>query len=405
MRRIPRWLVLVVVGFAVPLAWLGYQWLVDPDPPGAFYDPPELVAGQASGSVLRSEVIESAGAAAGGGRVWRVLYTSTDAEDRPIAVSAVVIAPSGSAPAQGWPVVAWAHGTTGVASQCAPSLEADGGIARIPVLAELVAAGTVVVATDYPGLGTPGPHPYLVGESEGRAVLDSIRAARALVEGASGTPSAVFGHSQGGHATVFAAQLAPTYAPELEVVGVAAMAPPTDLAQLLERDVNEVDGIVLTALAVDAWSAIYPQADPAAIVHPDARATVEDLGQRCISTTAQGVADLPEVVALRVRFLSAEPSSVPGWSAVLAENSPSIEPIAVPMLVSQGSADDLVRPDVTTSWVDAQCGAGARIAYDTYPGVGHFDLRTVAPPQVLAWLTQRLDGQPVPAGCSRQQVS
>ena len=103
-----------------------------------------------------------------GAEVTRLLYHSTDPDGEPIAVSGIAITPPGEPPSDGWPVVAWAHGTTGIASRCAPSLESGAGAHLIPALTELTDGGYVVVATDYPGLGTPGPHPYLVGESEGR---------------------------------------------------------------------------------------------------------------------------------------------------------------------------------------------------------------------------------------------
>ena len=103
--------------------------------------------------------------------------------------------------------MAWAHPTTGVVQDCAPSLQPSWR-KTIPGLDLMVKAGWVVVATDYPGLGTPGVHPYLVGASEARAVVDSVRAARNVKEAAAGRRFAVWGHSQGGHAAVFTGQLA-----------------------------------------------------------------------------------------------------------------------------------------------------------------------------------------------------
>ncbi|MGH2417137.1 MAG: alpha/beta fold hydrolase [Candidatus Limnocylindria bacterium] len=90
--------------------------------------------------------------------------------------------------------------------------------------------GFIVVATDYEGLGTPGLHPYFVGESEGRAVLDAARAARGFICPDKDDTVALAGHSQGGHAALFAAELAPTYAEDLPVVGTVAVAPAGDLA-------------------------------------------------------------------------------------------------------------------------------------------------------------------------------
>jgi hypothetical protein len=88
-------------------------------------------------------------------------------------VSGIVIVPPGPPPAGGWPIVAWAHPTTGVVPHCAPSL-ALFVFQQIAGSRKLLENGYAIAATDYPGLGTPGPHPYLVGESEARAVIDSV---------------------------------------------------------------------------------------------------------------------------------------------------------------------------------------------------------------------------------------
>jgi hypothetical protein len=108
-----------------------------------------------------------------GASAYRILYQSTGLRGEPITVSGMVIAPPGPAPDGGRPVVAWAHPTTGVVERCAPSL-ARKRFQMIAGLRLMLARGYVVAATDYPGLGTPEVHPYLVGESEGRAVLDSV---------------------------------------------------------------------------------------------------------------------------------------------------------------------------------------------------------------------------------------
>src|SRR5680860_268755 len=128
------------------------------------------------------------------------------------------------APAGGRNVIAWAHPTSGVAPDCAPSLYPDRA-GLIWNLRDMLSAGYVVVATDYPGLGTAGIHPYLIGESAGRAVLDSVRAAQHFSNSGASNRFAVWGHSEGGHAALFTGQLAARYAPDLKLVGVAAAAP------------------------------------------------------------------------------------------------------------------------------------------------------------------------------------
>ena len=137
-----------------------------------------------------------------GAAAYRILYRSTGLHNEPIAVSGVVVVPAGPVP-RGRPIVAWAHPTTGVVPRCAPSL-ALFVFQQIQGLREMVERGYVVAATDYPGVGTPGPHPYLVGISEGRAVLDSVRAARAVPDAGGGRRFAVWGHLQGGQASLYA---------------------------------------------------------------------------------------------------------------------------------------------------------------------------------------------------------
>ena len=197
-----------------------------PGTPDSFYATPRREL-PPPGGLIRSEKLDGAPP---GARAWKVLYSSTGLDGRRIAVSGVVIAPDLPAPAAGRSVVAWAHPTTGVSDACAPSVNPD-FFDTIPHLLALVALDDVVVATDYPGLGTAGVHPYLVGESEGRAVLDSVRAAKGIPEAGAGARFAVWGHSQGGQAALFAGQLARTYAPELALAGVAAIAPATNLAR------------------------------------------------------------------------------------------------------------------------------------------------------------------------------
>ena len=384
--------ILVVAGGLLALVWA-----IEPANPGSFYDLPPAVHIGAPGSILRQASVATGLA---GARVSKILYASTDRNDRPIAVSGVVVVPTGPVPPGGRPIVAWAHGTTGVASRCAPSLESDAGIGRIPLLHDLVAEGAVVVATDYPGLGTPGPHPYLVGESEGRAVLDSVRAAEALDRGPSSDKVVLMGHSQGGHAVLFAAQLSRSYAPDLHVVGVVAMAPPTDLSELLAQDVHETAGVVLTALAITGWTHTYPGLSSADILESGTQPFVDELSRGCVEDTGQGLVDLPGVLVLQHRFLSRNPAATPGWSEAFVANDPSPRVQPVPMLVAQGLSDTLVRPDTTIHFVKQACADHAQIDLDTYPGVGHFAVRTAALPQVLPWIRARLGGTPTVTGCT-----
>jgi hypothetical protein len=186
-----------------------------------FYQASEAEIAGPPGTVIRQEPMVGAAASAS---AYRVLYRSTRPDGAPIAVSGVIIIPAGEAPAGGWPIVAWAHPTTGIVPRCAPSL-AIFIFQQIAGSRELLEQGYAIAATDYPGLGTSGPHPYLVGVSEARAVIDSVRAARSFPGMQNSNRYAVWGHSQGGQAALFTGMISKTYAPELRLIGVAAAAP------------------------------------------------------------------------------------------------------------------------------------------------------------------------------------
>ena len=173
---------MVVVLLAAAIAgWLIFVESSRPDEPGEFYSAPAPLPDGPPGTIIRSEVVDDFVA---GATTYRVLYTSTGYDGEPTAVSGLILVPDDTPPDGGRKVVAYTHGTTGVASRCAPSLVTNPE--QQPVLVEggpeLLAAGYVVAATDYQGLGTPGPHPYLVGDSEAMNALDSVRAARNLDE-------------------------------------------------------------------------------------------------------------------------------------------------------------------------------------------------------------------------------
>ncbi|MCU1373859.1 MAG: lipase, partial [Actinomycetia bacterium] len=215
-----------------------------------------LAAGRASGAIDRAGQVADVSARPGGG--FDVRYRSQGIDGGLVDERAVVWLPTGE---RSGDVVAWGHPTTGLADRCAPSREAD---PDVPGLAALLAAGHIVVAPDYEGLGAPGDHPYLVGASEGRSVLDAIRAARSL--GHASGRSAVYGWSQGGHAALFAARLAPTYAPDVRLVGAVAIAPVTDMASLVDGRSPFAREPGFVAMVAAGYVATYPELDASDVV-------------------------------------------------------------------------------------------------------------------------------------------
>ena len=233
--------------------------LPDTEPVDPFYRVVATDLMGAHGDVIRVRTMSGPAALDSAAACELVIYQSTRVSDgAPIAVSGIVAIPQGNPPTGGWPVVSWSHGTVGVADRGAPSLDseelADIGDPTDPpmtvhrkinaaphgLLNEFLNRGWAVVMTDYEGLGTRGPHPYLFGTSEARGVLDIVRAARALHNRDTATGQetisrrfVIVGHSQGGQAALFAAHLAPTWTAELTLLAVAAIAPASAQERLL----------------------------------------------------------------------------------------------------------------------------------------------------------------------------
>ncbi len=279
--------------------------------------PPQPLTKAKPGTIIRSTPLSGAPA---GAQAWRILYHSRAVDGRDIAVSGVVIAPVGSPPRGGRVVVTWAHGTSGMADLCAPSKQSDiasgaastsgpaGFGALMPYVQTFLDAGYVVAATDYEGIGTPGLHPFLVGESEGRSVLDAARAAHDLKGAAAASKVLVLGHSQGGHAALFAGEIAASYAPELRVLGVAAEAPGPDIEHTLPlvATASFANGFVVSV--VEALHAAYPQFDPAAVLTPDALAQASIVDRKCLGDVATTFSEH----APRARAQSTRHPSAPG---------------------------------------------------------------------------------------------
>lgn len=355
---------------------------------------PDEVAGR-PGSVIRAEPMPGA---PGNAATYRVLYRSTGLDGQPIAVSGVIIVPPGPPPAGGRSVIAWAHPTTGVVPRCAPSLSPF-LFPLIPGLRDMIARGYVVAATDYPGLGTPGPHPYLVGVSEGRAVLDSVRAARALPGAGATNRYAVWGHSQGGQAVLYAGILAQRYAPELSLVGVAAAAPATELGTLFNDDLATPGGKNLTSMTLWSWSRVF-DAPMDRVVAPAAIPKVDTLAQECVGSIPDFFQrHSADAFLARVFLEVGELTKVQPWRGIIADNTPGTLPARVPVFLAQGTADTVVRPTVTYGYRDQLCRAGSRVQLLQLPGVGHGFVGYRSSSTAIEWISDRFAGVPAPSNC------
>jgi acetyl esterase/lipase len=360
-----------------------------------FYKASESDIAGPIGSLIREE--PRSGAAAGA-TAHKVLYRSTKPDGTPIAVSGIVIVPAGQPPAAGWPIVAWAHPTTGVVPRCAPSLSIF-LFQQIAGSRRLLERGYAIAATDYPGLGTPGPHPYLVGDSEARAVIDSVRAARFFPGLENSNRFAVWGHSQGGQASLFTGMIAKSYAPELQLVGVAAAAPATDLATLMTDDLNTMGGRNLTAMTIWSWSRVYG-ASMEEVVAPGAIPTVNALAEQCIEGAFDIYVREKMSAPLEQTFLSVKnPATVEPYHTLLERNAAGVLPPDIPVFLSQGLKDELVRPDVTHAYMQRLCKAGSTVKMLDLPNVSHGFAGYDSADAAVDWIADRFAGRADPSDC------
>jgi len=363
--------------------------------PGPFYTASAAETAGAPGTLIRQEPIRGAPA---GASAYRVLYRSTGLKGEPILVSGVVVVPASPAPAGGRPVLAWAHPTSGIVPPCAPSL-ANGLFNQIQGLDLFLAKGYVVAATDYPGLGTSEPHPYLVGVSEGRAVLDIARAAREMPYALASPKVALWGHSQGGQAVLYAADLAQRYAPDLDIVGVAAAAPATELGTLMRDDIATSGGKNLLAMTLWSWARVFgaPIAD---VVTADAMPVVDRLAGVCLESIIDIEPRLKAGAELQKQFLKVgDITALEPWKRLMDENTVGTLPPAIPVFLAQGLKDKTVDPPVTFAYAKRLCAAGSRVAVMKLPDAGHAFVARDSAREAAAWIADRFAGAPAPSTC------
>ncbi len=327
------------------------------------------------GTLLDSDRISSVP----GSRAWRIVYHSRDRSGADIAVTGQLVVPEGEPPPGGWPLVDWGHPTTGTADSCAPSWA---GPTQLHLASEIVEEGWAMVATDYAGLGTEGPHPYLVGGSEAHAVLDAARAASQVEGGGIATdpPVVLAGFSQGGHAVLWAAQERSEYAPELSVLGVAVAAPVSDVTRFVERAEVRSEQFGVLVAVVYGFDAAYAELNVDDVLSPRALQLLPLTEEVCIGELVVAYTQPTE------ELLLASPRALEPWSRRLRANMAGTSQLGLPVLVVQGSEDPIVFPGITEELVDRLCGLGDPVEYVVKP---HADHAVLSSGDVLPWLRAR----------------
>lgn len=400
---------------------------VDPGPWGNFYDPPAPLPLGSNGDVIRTQPSQLAVSVPMSGGAFpanatRVMYRSEDTHGAPTAITGTYLDPilpwRGSGPR---PLVVLAGGTHGEGRQCAPSMLLNSLIQyhppfdlmveyELPAMDLLLSQGIAVMFTDYAGLGTPGPHPYLNRLASAHAVLDAARAAQRLPGTAIGphTPVGFWGYSEGGGASASAVELQPTYAPELDVKGAYAGAPPADLAATLQQADG---GLFIGALGygLNGFAASYPEIRPVFDRYLNAR------GRQVMAATATQC-DLETMQYAFQRTSDWTTTGQPIWQ--ILQQDPIARAIVdkqrigtltpkAPVLVASSINDDLVSNGEVRQLAADWCAKGATVRYDRIdfppllPGtvLGHGLPLITELPAANSWMMDRFNGVSAPSSC------
>lgn len=372
-----------------------------------FYSPPKKLWKGPAGTVVWSRPATGLSRLKSARVNRTVIYRSRSIRGKSSVVSGTIAVPRGKAPKGGWPIVSWGHVTTGAADLCAPSaVTADNTelerLTRSKELLNLLLDNGIAVArSDFEGIGTPGPHPYLIGKSLGRAMIDITVAAHGmnLNIGRRWIPA---GHSEGGQGALFAASMAASRAPELRLKGVSAFAPASHIENILDlaRLANFVSpvtagfsalgGLILAGAELDepALSAVYREGGG---LSPEAVSLLPQVESRCLNDLS-----LPDSWGGLAPAKIEGPNSEAALSAlfdVLNRNDPrSLSLPGLPVRLDQGDIDFVVMKWHTTAVAESLTASGAKVDYATWPGADHTNITDpgYAAEPAAAWLAARL---------------
>lgn len=398
-----RWVTLGVIcvaavaGFATPVAATPrLAGLVGRATNSAdFYSPPVALPAGPPGSLIRSEPMPAylLPAIPISAKAYRILYRSETATGQPNVVSGVVLVPT--MPHSGpRPLVGYAIGSQGLADRCAPSTQlADGTEYETALIAEALSHGWVVALTDYPGLGTAGDHPYVVGQELGHAVLDSMRAARNLPAAGLNPdgPAAIYGYSEGGGAAGWAIQEQPTYAPDIPLKGAAVGAAPADFQKMFTFLNGGPFAFLLLYTAI-GFNAAYPELDLAKYLTPTGRFAVNAMENSCLEDAiAEGLL-MPKTIT---DYVTSNPLLQPDWSARLAQNNLGGIAPQTPVILGSARQDEAIPFEQVSTLYHQWCALGVNAHFDASPLGEHLTGAIEFAPVAMAFLADRFAGRPL----------
>jgi pimeloyl-ACP methyl ester carboxylesterase len=386
------------------------------------------------GQVVKQETVKTS---LPGAQAWRIAYISSDLQERNTLSTALVVAPVGPAPKEGRPVIAWAHGTTGTAQSCGPSQVFDparplneyflvGGDSwtdyGLPSVETFIKDGYVVVGTDYQGLGGGGRHQYSVAATNGRDVINSVRAVGSMKETGGSRKSVVYGWSQGGGTTLAAASLTDyitrqgTALDGVEFLGFVAMAPDdiaavapkeklteataeTMFEQLVTTFSNNVFNFTHFAMFAWATQAAFPNLQLTDVFTDDGTKAIDEvMSKKCVHAAADTM-NYTFGVDYKALVRPASKNSLAWADAFIRGSVAPVKPVA-PVIIYWGTKDTVVPPAMGQAYREQMCQLGGNVTRVQLDGEQtHFSTPGKAAPLYVPWIEDRVAGKPIADGC------
>ena len=362
-----------------------------------FYRVPAKLPSGRHGTLIRYQRV--AGDNTSGAAAYRIMYLSRSVAGDAIAVTGTALVPTAAAPSGGRRILTIAHGTTGIADTCAPSKNPRAS--ELGLMSPLIDEGYLVAETDYEGLGTPGRHPYLVGVSEGRGVLDAARAATQLPRAHAGDRMAIFGYSQGGHGALWAGQLAARWTPDLHLVGTVAGAPATEIPVIFAAASRlPIAGFLYMIIA--GFNAAYPdQAKLSEVLTPAGEKAINAVDRGCAGQVIPRFARVDSSMLLKPDVATVQP-----WAKLAKENDPGNVKTDAPILILHSAADDVVPAALSEIMFNRMCGLGQTVERRVYhEGLGHGAQVPQAARDGFAWIKGRFAGETARSTCPAGSTS
>ena len=360
----------------------------------SFYSPPSPLPAGKPGDVIRWRpavpLLNSLNADA-----WQVMYLSTNALGRPDAVTGTILVPKGVDAAKA-PIIGYAVGTQGPAFKCTASKAMERGtLYDQPAINDSLASGYAVAVTDYEGYSPTTVPTYMTGQSMGPAVIDSVRAAQNLPSAKLAKSAKVIfqGYSQGGGGSMWAGEKQPTYAPELNVVGVVAGGVPADLTEVA-KGLDGYLGFGFLAFASMGLDAAYPDLKLDSFLN--------DTGRRQLADAKTNACMLELLLNYSFKkisdFTTSNPLDTPQWQARLAQNKLGANPPKVPVFQYHAAADEIVNTPQADALHKTYCGKGVKVQWNTYLAE-HLTGIFAGNGDAHQWIVKRFAGAQAPSNC------